>query len=162
MDKYVLDTSVFIEGARHYPPKIFPTIWDFFADHIINGDFIVIDWVYDEINRGTDQLIDFIEQFKTKGLIETTNVSFVMNKYREILMKLYSLNKYNENAFRNYCENADGHVVAFASLYGYKVVTEEKRNDSQTGNIKMPNACIIGNVMSLSTTQLFIELGLKI
>ncbi|MDR1451520.1 MAG: DUF4411 family protein [Helicobacteraceae bacterium] len=48
MTPYVLDTNVFIQAKnRYYGMDFCPAFWDFLNTHISNGDFIVIDSVYE-------------------------------------------------------------------------------------------------------------------
>lgn len=45
--KYSVDTSGLLDGWRHYPPDIFPTLWTRIEDLIASGDA----WATDEVLR---------------------------------------------------------------------------------------------------------------
>ena len=57
--KYSVDTSALI-GAwiRHYPPDVFPAVWEQIADGISNGKLRVVSEVYREIEQQSDELFE--------------------------------------------------------------------------------------------------------
>ena len=58
---FLLDANVLINAARHYYAfDIVPVFWDKLLIHASNGKLKSIDHVKDEINRGSDELVDWI------------------------------------------------------------------------------------------------------
>lgn len=55
--KYSFDTSAFIEAwNRHYPPAVFPTVWEHLEKAIQQNKIKAADEVYEELEDHGDEL----------------------------------------------------------------------------------------------------------
>lgn len=78
MNKYLIDTNIFIESAyRFYAFDICPGFWDF-LEKCSESDFVKsIDKVYNEITSNKPELQDFKEKLKNEGFFLSTEKYYV-------------------------------------------------------------------------------------
>lgn len=82
---FLLDANVFIEAAkRYYALDRAPNFWKALLREAKHGHIRSIDKVKDEIERGHDELKDWITQ-NFYPYFESTADQIVLEKYREII-----------------------------------------------------------------------------
>ena len=77
--KYLFDTNIFVESKKNLPMDIWPTFWTKMIALINSGKVYSIDKVKDEIDKGGDELTDWIKENAPKGFFLKQDAS-VMNK----------------------------------------------------------------------------------
>ncbi len=58
---YAVDTSIWIDIWRHYPPDIFASLWEQLRAAISDGHIVSPEEVLHELRRGTDELAELLE-----------------------------------------------------------------------------------------------------
>jgi hypothetical protein len=150
-DQYLFDSNVFIQSKNtHYSFDIAPSFWSKLNSFANDGAFAIIDKVYDELTRGKDNpddLCSWIMEAYKGEVLPTTKDKKVLSKYKDIQDSIKDNSQYSQSAkdeFATY-ENADAWIIAYATVYNYKVVTFEKY-EPNSKQIKIPNVCEKFNV----------------
>lgn len=141
MNKYLIDTNIFIESAyRFYAFDICPGFWEF-LDKCARLDSVKsIDKVYKEITSNNPKLQEFKEQLKNKGFfLSIENIS--LKSYVEVSQALQTM-QYTDIAIKGFSSGADYFLVALAYQESYTIVTHEAKSGNNAKNtIKIPNVC---------------------
>lgn len=141
MNKYLIDTNIFIESAyRFYAFDICPGFWSF-LEKCSESDFIKsIDKVYDEITSSNTKLQDFKEILNNKGFfLSIENITF--DSYAMVSQTLEEM-QYTEQAIANFSNVADYFLISLAYQESYTIVTHEAKSGNNAKNIiKIPNVC---------------------
>lgn len=58
---YLLDTNIFITAKNELPMDVYPSFWQALSQLAANGSFKSIKKVEDEIRKGKDELVDWID-----------------------------------------------------------------------------------------------------
>lgn len=141
MNKYLIDTNIFIESAfRFYAFDICPGFWEFLEKCSESDSVKSIDKVYDEITSNKPELQDFKEKLKNAGFfLSTENIKF--ESHRKVSQTLLKMG-YTEIAIRHFSGDADFFLVALAHQESYTIVTHEVKSSGNTRNrIKIPDVC---------------------
>jgi hypothetical protein len=82
---FVLDTNVFIEGAkRYYAFDIVPSFWEELVKQAGNGRLLSIDRVKAELNKGKDQLARWANR-QFHAYFASTAQQAVLGAYADII-----------------------------------------------------------------------------
>jgi predicted nucleic acid-binding protein len=151
--KYVLDTNVFISLQRLYPSDIFSGLWKRIEELFENGTAISSDEVFEEIQKGSDELVAWAE--KRKEYFYPSDESIQL-KVKDILSKYGAMvtSAKKPNA-------ADPFVVALAAQMGCTLVTDEKRSGNERMP-KIPNVCDAYGVRCVNFFSFLRELKIKL
>ncbi len=119
--------------------------WDFLLEYAQNSTVASIDKVFDEINKGNDDLKEWANTKFKKYFLNTENEQ-VFLKYAELMQWAEKQNNhYNRNAIDDFMkvDNADPWLIAFALIdkSNYTIVTFEKPNPTRKNKIQIPNVC---------------------
>ena len=150
---FLLDANVLINAARHYYAfDIAPVFWDKLLIHADDGKLKSIDHVKDEINRGSDELVDWVNGSFIDSFVPC-NDPLVLAKYAEIMVWSQRHVQYSPSAKAEFAQFdlADSWLVAYAAVYNYVVVTHEEYNSTIRRRIPIPNVCDAFNVQYLNT-----------
>lgn len=162
--RFILDTSVLTQAARlYYALDIAPTFWKVLASHALNGAVLSIDRVKDEIDRGKDDLKEWVNtQFHRS--FETTNDDGVLTGYQQVVQWAVGQSQYTGAAKAEFArlDNADAWVVAYAVGKGCTVVTQEQPAKDAKAKIPLPNVCQAFAVRYIDTFQMMRELGIRL
>jgi hypothetical protein len=130
--KYSLDTSAILDGwNRHYPPKVFPTVWERLEDLASRGVIIATEEVMRELEKQDDEVYRWVKD--QPNMVVPINdqiqieVSYILNAYPRLV-----------NTQRNRSQ-ADPFVIALARLIDGVVVSGEGRRNLK--NPKVPDVC---------------------
>lgn len=161
--RYVLDTSIFTQAKRNYYAfDIAPSFWQHLVQLAKRGIITSIDKVYDEIERGKDNLYAWVQQnLPLQFFCSTDNSPNVLANYQQLISWGSSNNQFTSNAkaeFAQYDE-ADAWVVAYALSNRLAVVSQEVFNANIKSKILIPNACIQFNVRHIDTFTFIRECG---
>jgi hypothetical protein len=75
---------------------------------------------------------------------------------------VYNQPQYNDEAKKEFADDADGWVIAYAEHNGLVVVTQEVYNPDVKTKVPIPNVCREFNVEYVNTFDMLRELGIKL
>lgn len=160
--KYLLDSNVFIEPSKkYYAMDLVPSYWDFLTTYAQNGILSSIDRVRDEVSNN-EQLGEWVQNVFPRW--ESTESTEVISEFRQItawFKKSQHYNKYAKAVFENESK-ADAWVIAYARVYNYTVVTDERWNAEIKKKIPVPNACHLLQVKWTGITDMLRSLGIRL
>ena len=141
---------------------VWPTFWAKMVELINSRIIYSIDKVKEEINRGGDELTDWIHNNSPHG--------FFLTQDSEVLFKLADTIKwaqdnsehYTPSAISTYVNVADSYLVATAAAKNMTLVTFEKSNPQRRNRIMIPDACNAIGVRCCDLNTTLRELGIFI
>jgi len=160
---YLLDANVFIEAARrYYAFDLVPSFWQALNDHAENGQILSIDRVKTEIDRGGDELKDWVNDDFNQWFRSTSELD-VIEKYRQIMLWAHNHAQFTDAAKAVFAgaDNADAWVVAYAQAKGCIVVTHEQFDPNVKVRIPIPNVCQRFGVSVVDTFHMLRHLGVR-
>lgn len=160
--EYLFDTNIFVESKKNLPMDVWPTFWTKMVELINSGSIHSIDKVKDEIDKGGDELTDWIHENAPRG--------FFLHQDVAVMTKLAETIKWAENcpvnfspaAISGYADVADSYLVATAAAKNMTLVTYEKSNPMSKKRIKIPDACNGIGAKWCDLNTALRELGVKI
>lgn len=159
---YLFDTNIFVESKKNTPMDVWPSLWSALANLINSGMVFSIDLVKDEIERGGDELTDWIKVNAPKSFFLTPD-SYVIGKLSETInWAMHSPIGYTKSAINDYVDVADSSLVATAAAKGMVLVTFEKSNPQRRNRIMIPDACNAIGVRCCNLNSALRELGITI
>ena len=142
---YSIDTSALLEAwARHYPPDVFPTLWQQIENLISAGRLLAIDEVVRELERKSDDLHDWAKQHA--GMFISTDQA-IMQRAGEVVNQFPSLAEPQSQRGK-----ADPFVIALAMERSLTVVTAEHSKPTKP---RIPDVCRQLQVPCVSLIELF-------
>ena len=69
--EYLFDTNIFVESKKNLPMDVWPIFWTKMVELINSGIIHSIDKVKEEIDRGGDELTEWIHNNAPKGFFLT-------------------------------------------------------------------------------------------
>lgn len=160
--EYLFDTNIFVESKKNLPMDIWPTFWTKMIGLINSGNIHSIDKVKDEIDKGGDELTDWIRKNASHGFFLKPDMS-VMRKMAETIA--WAQNNpvgFTQAAISDYVNVADSYLVATAAAKGMILVTYEKSNPQRRSRVMIPDACNAIGVRACDLNTAFRELGILI
>lgn len=161
---YILDTNFFVTAHRqHYPLDIVPSFWKKVSELSAIGHICSIDKVLNELNRGNDTLIEWVEcnlpqHFfldSTQFIVQYSTVAqWAQN--RSLHYHTAAINKFLE------ADEADAWLVAAAITTGGCILTHEKSNPAMKNRIAIPEPCDHFGLKYCDTMGMFRKLGITI
>lgn len=147
---HCIDTSVLI-NLKHYPKKLFPTIWEKIEKHAAGSRLISPIEVYQEIKRGEGYAYEWCKR----------NKKIFINPDKEQIKNLKSIRKHYDKQHWEIQKGkpgfwADPWIIALALSKGAIVVTDEKNETT-----KIPYICEKADVRCIDMFGFFSELGVK-
>lgn len=137
---YILDTNILIRAKNDMPFDLWPTFWHKFRQMVNAGDVYSIEKVRDEINRGNDDLTDWVRNNAPKSFFIPVDGSVVEQLANT--QTWASQNPVFKQSARNvYAEAADAFLVATAKAKGMTLVTYETSDPNCKTRVKIPDAC---------------------
>ncbi len=150
---FLLDANVLMTAARHYYAfDIAPGFWSALSKQAVNGELRSIDRVHDEINRGEDELVSWVNHTFLEYFFRT-DTSEILGKYTEIITWAQAQQRYPQAVKQDFArfEHADPWLVAYACVHGCVIVTLEKHDPMTKKKIPIPNICEAFGVQCLNT-----------
>ena len=142
---YLVDTSCLTQAYRqYYSFDIAPSFWDFLCKSFENGLLKCNDKVYDEIQRGGDELADWLKTKVNKdAFVDTKSDAEVLENYGLLMNWANDHPNYNHIAKADFAtyENADAWVAATAMENGLVVISQEISASDAKRTIKLPDVC---------------------
>lgn len=160
--EYIFDTNIFVESKKNLPMDIWSTFWTKMVALINSGNIHSIDKVKEEIDKGGDELTDWIHKNAPRGFFLEQDES-VMTKMKETIA--WAQNNpvhFTPPAISNYADVADSYLVATAAAKNMVLVTYEKSNPQRRNRIMIPDACNALGVRCCDLNDVFRELNITI
>jgi len=149
---YCVDTSGWLDGwQRHYPPDVFPTLWQRIHERIMAGEIIASEEVYIELSKKADDLHDWVRERK-QMLVPIDEA--VQAQATALLMAHPRL----VDTLRNR-SMADPFVIATALVRNAVVVTGEPFT-GKMDRPRIPDVCQARGIRCMTFLQLIRELRL--
>lgn len=129
---------------------------------INSGKIHSIDKVKEEIDKGGDELTDWIHKHAPRGFFLKQDSS-VMEKMAETIdWAQENPVGFSQSAISDYVNVADSYLVATAAAKKMVLVTYEKSNPQRRNRVMIPDACIAIGVRSCDLNTALRELGVPI
>lgn len=159
---YLFDTNIFIESKKNLPMDVWPSFWRKMTELINGGRIFSINKVKEEIDKGSDELTDWIRDNAPKGFFFGQDTE-IMTKYSETVgwAKTCSTG-FTQSAITGYAQVADSYLVATAAAKNMTLVTFEKSNPSRRSRVMIPDACDAIGARSCDLNTALRELGVTI
>lgn len=167
--KYLLDTNVLISAKNsYYSFKLCPGFWDCLIHYSKKERICSIDKVRDEIQKGNDDLVLWVNKlndfFHDVGKNKSTS-----SHYKEIIGWTTHNPNYTTGARDRFARGADPWLIAFAKAKSLTLVTheksnlhQEKKNNSQPiEKIKIPDVCNWYKVNYVNTFRMLHDLDVQ-
>lgn len=167
-EKFLLDSSSFVTPFRfYYAFDLIPAYWERLRKCVEDQRVILLDLVKDEIDKGEDELTDWIHE---RDFAVCNHVTIpIVNKYQEILRYVESCGYYTERALHTWSQPdvADPWLIAASAVNGYTLISDEvsagtlsKRTPSK--NAKIPDVARVFNVKTNHLYYMMRQLGIRI
>jgi hypothetical protein len=158
--KYVLDADVFIQANRqHYRFKVCPGFWSALLDQHKRGLIISIDKVKKELQRGKDELADWVDNVAPGAMFASCDGPRITQHYRAIISWVQNRDQYKPQAKAKFAGNADPWLIAYAMANGLVVVTHEESAELSKKKVKIPDVCAAQGVRVIDTFDMLADLN---
>ena len=144
---YCFDTSALINLKNNYPREIFDSLWVNIESLIAKGLLVAPREVFHEIQRGDDELIEWVK--RSKKMFVDLDLDQI-EKVRDVLSNYESL-----AAPQKESPHADPFIISLALSKGYSVITQESKH--KPGRI--PDVCNRYNIKCLNLLEFIKEQG---
>lgn len=158
---YLLDTNIFITAKNELPMDVYPSFWQELSKLAGNGVFKSIKKVEDEIRKGKDELVDWIDNNLPNDFFIAENT--------ETLVALSSVSQwatmngvYTQAAKNEFASVADSWLIAEALSQSVTVITHETPDPSCKKRVKIPDVCNAVGVKFCDLNTAFRTLGVTI
>ncbi len=139
--RYALDANILINAYwDYYPIDVFPGFWDFLSYNITVGRILIIDRVRAEI-KSPPQLVQWIDQVANSIFVPTVIQPAIADTYGRMADWVQENPQYLPAAGDKFTRDADGWLVAYASVSGSVVVTNEVFDPNVRIRVPIPNLC---------------------
>lgn len=158
---YLLDTNIFITAKNELPMDVYHSFWRTLSQLGANGSFRSIKKVEDEIRKGKDELVDWIDcnlpkDFFIAGNAETLTALSTVSQWA-ITNRVYT-----QAAKVEFVSVADSWIIAEALSQSVTVITHETPDPSCRKRVKIPDVCNAVGVRFCDLNTAFRNLGVTI
>lgn len=159
---YLLDANVFIEVARrYYAFDLVPGFWQQLGHYASLGRVQSIDHVKQELERGKDDLADWVSKGGFGTGFASTGDTDVIQSFGQIIAWVQAQQQFLGGAKADFAKGADGWLVAYAKTKAGIVVTHEVFDSGAKRRVKIPNVCQAFSVPFCDTFEMLRRLGVK-
>lgn len=158
---YILDANIFITSKNVMPIDLWPSFWRVMSDLIQNGQVYTSEKVKEEIDRGNDDLTQWINQHNPQGFCCPIDAN-VNQQYARVLNWAISNPVFSNAAKNEFANVADAYLVATAAANNMTVVTYETSDPACKRRVKIPDACNALGVAYCDLNTLFRRLGVSV
>lgn len=145
---FLIDSNILITPQeQYYPFDLAPNFWAQMAEKIGDGSIVILDIVQDEIlvSKEKDALAKWFDNLEIGYFVDHKQPA-ILKKYAEVLQNIQNNPCYKEKALRAWSQEkvADPWLIATASVFGFTIITVEKRANTlsqhnPSSNPKIPN-----------------------
>lgn len=157
---YIFDTNIFIRSKHELPVDVWPTFWREIARLIQSGQIFSSIKVKEEIERGGDELTDWMRNNVVAGFYIPIEPN-VLTKYADVT-NWANTRSYTLNAVNEFASVADSFLVATAAAKGLTLVTFETPDSNSKKRVKIPDACVAMGVNYCDLNTALRNLGISI
>lgn len=158
---YIFDTNIFIRSKNEMPMDIWPTFWEKFKEMVNSGDVFTSVTVKEEIEKGKDELIEWLKVNAPKSFYLQLEVD-VMTQYEIVQNWAKSNPIYNPQALNTFANVADAFIIATASAKQMTLVTFEGSNPNSKRRVMIPDVCKAIGVRYCDLNTVLKEMGITI
>jgi predicted nucleic acid-binding protein len=159
--EYLFDTNIFITSKNQLPVDVWPTFWHRMTELIRGGRIFTSTKVKEEIERGKDELTDWMKHHAMKGFYIPLDVD-ILAQYAATQNWARGNAIFNLSALQTYADVADAYLVATAAAKNMVLVTYEKSNPTSKRRVMIPDACQALGVRCCDLNSALRELGVTI
>ena len=140
MERYLLDTNVFIQSSHTLPSDIFPSYWTKLGEVIENGIAVIHESVFDELKKHKDPLLNWVKSLEGVKIFKSSPET--LQCYLAVCNWADNDGRYTAKALRDFKKQglADAWLCAEAMASGLVVTTHETSSNSPN-RVKIPDAC---------------------
>ena len=163
-NRYILDADVFITAKnRYYAFDLCPGFWASVIHHHEAGRTYSIDRVRSEllVGRKTEDLVQWVINDLPGSFFLSVDEEAVAAAYTDVMLWVQQSPQYFDHAKAKFASGADGWLVAYASVHGAVVVTNEERRPEAKREIKLPDVCAQFNVPYWDTFRMLRDLAVQ-
>jgi hypothetical protein len=144
---YSVDASAVLDGwVRHYPPDVFPSVWQQLATLVRSGRVFLIDEVHAELKRKDDGAAAWFGEFPHCVVPIDEDIQASVRRILEAHPRLLDTRKNKSGA--------DPFVIALGQVRGFSVVTGEQATNSME-RPKIPDVCGRLGIPCLTLLEMF-------
>ena len=161
MGPYLIDSNFLIQAHRGtYPLDVATSFWLKIKQLADDRKIISIDKVKNEIHQYKDQLTNWCEANLADNFYQHS--ATVMPAYAQVIRAAQlRIPSYRQTALDIFydAEEADAWLIAHALHLNLPLVTHETSAPEKTTIVKIPDICQLLGVRTLTTVEMFRELG---
>lgn len=159
--KYLLDTNIFITAKNELPLDVYPSFWQTLSRLAAWGEFRSIKKVEDEIRKGKDELVVWIDKNLPQDFFITENNN-TLSALSTVSLWATSNNVYTPAAKADFVSVADSWLIAEALSQSVTIVTFETPDPLCKKRVKIPDVCNAVGVKFCNLNDAFRTLGITI
>ena len=157
---YLLDTNIFIASWRlHYPPDLYPGLWNFLAQVAQNQQVLSIDRVRKEVFF-PDDLVEWLNEHWSNSFVPSGEQQVVL-VFSEMQKWVNSNPHFSSAAKADFADIADGWLAAYAKTHNAYLVTNEVFDASTKKKIPLPNLCKEFNIEYFNIIEMLRKFGVR-
>lgn len=158
---YLLDTNIFITAKNELPMDVFPSFWRTLSELAASGSFRSIKKVEDEIRKGNDELVEWVDNNLPRDFFISENTETLASLSAVSLWT--TMNPvYTQAAKAEFAEVADSWIIAEALSQNVTVITLETPDPMCKRRVKIPDVCNAVGVKFCDLNTAFRTLGIQI
>ena len=140
MERYILDSNIFITSEHHIPMDVFPSFWCELGQLLVSGTAVLHQTVLDELKRHKDPLVSWLNDLH--GVEPYAISDQALDKYLEVCKWASVRGVYTNQAIREFKteDRADAWLCAEAWASNMTLVTYETHSKSPN-KVKIPDVC---------------------
>lgn len=120
-EKFLIDANTLMTASRFfYAYDLIPSFWGIFEEKIKAGNIVLLDMVKAEIDKGQDELKQWVSERKHEFQVCNHVDSEIIPKYAEVMQYIQECGFYNEKGLNDWARNevADPWLIAAATAKG--------------------------------------------
>jgi hypothetical protein len=161
MGPLIVDSNFFIQAHRDtYPLDVATSFWAKIGELAVVGRIISIDKIKAELHRNKDALTTWCDGNLPADFFSPS--APVIGQYAQVI-NIARLRQppYNQRALDTFfdADEADAWLIAHALSGGNTIVTHETSQPAKIARVKIPDICAPLGIRTITTIEMFRELG---
>jgi hypothetical protein len=158
--EFLLDANVFIEAKRrYYAFDLCPGFWNCLIWHQGTNRLHSIDRIKQELERGGDDLSDWIASVMPGSFFASTDNMAVTGIFGQMITWVQGQTQFLPEAKAEFATGTDGWLIAYAKAYNLVLVTQEIFAPDSRRNVPIPNVCEAFAIAYVDTFSMLKELN---